>query len=166
MAFRIGIAIAVVLGIAVLVGNRPIPEGEEGRPEISVVFPEVSQPGSVQTATFTIRNPGPEDMKSLFLAFARVGPAQGGDPLPFPLVDPGAKHVNPTIVSISPEPDASSIDAVVFRFPGLDPGEMFTVEFDIRVPDVPGPAANSVTAYPGEFPDRAKGVRLATEVQG
>src|SRR5688572_13863788 len=133
---------------------------------MTVEFPEASEPGSVQTATFTIHNPSEERMESVFLAFARVGPAQGGDPLPYPIVDPGVKHENPAIVSIDPEPDASSSDAVVFRFAGLDPGETMTIGFDLRIPDVPGPAANSVSVYPGEHPDRAKGVRLDTEVGG
>ncbi|MEA2517364.1 MAG: hypothetical protein QOG16_1202, partial [Actinomycetota bacterium] len=44
--------------------------------------------------------------------------------------------------------------------------EAMTVVFELRVPEQPGPAANSVSAYPGEHPDRAKGVRLGTEVGG
>ena len=166
MAYRIGLALVAVLAIALFIGNKDVPEGEAGRPEISVEFPVTSEPGSVQTATFTIRNPSEERMASVFLAFARVGPAQGGDPLPYPIVDPGAKHENPAIVSIEPEPDASSIDAVVFRFGALDAGETMTVEFELRIPEVTGPAANSVSVYPGEHPDRAKGVRLDTEVGG
>lgn len=166
MAYRIGLALLAVLAIALFIGNKDVPEGEEGRPELSVEFPESSDPGSIQTATFTIHNPSDEEMKSVFLAFARVGPAQGGDPIPYPIVDPGAKHENPAIVAIDPEPEASSIDAVVFRFGNLGPGETMTVSFDLRVPDVAGPAANSVSVYPGEHPDRAKGVRLETEVGG
>lgn len=166
MAYRIGLALVAVLALALFIGNKDVPEGEAGRPEITVEFPASSEPGSVQTATFTIHNPSGERMESVFLAFARVGPAQGGDPLPFPIVDPGAKHENPAIVSIDPEPDASSSDAVVFRFAGLGAGESMTVSFDLRIPDVPGPAANSVSVYPGEHPDRAKGVRLDTEVGG
>jgi hypothetical protein len=166
VAVRIGLALLAVLVIALFIGNMDVPEGEVGRPEITVEFPEVSDAGSVQTATFTIHNPSDERMASVFLAFARVGPAQGGDPLPYPIVDPGAKHENPAIVSIDPEPEASSIDAVVFRFGSLDAGESMTVTFDLKIPEVPGPAANSVSVYPGEHPDRAKGVRLDTEVGG
>lgn len=166
MAMKLGLVLLALLALGVYVGNRGVPASEEGRPEITVVFPETSDPGSVQTATFTITNPGSERMESVFMAFARVGPAQGGDPLPHPIVDPGAKHTNPAIVSIRPEPDASSIDAVVFRFAGLDAGETMTVEFDLKVPETPGPAANSVSVYPGEHIDRAKGVRLDTEVGG
>lgn len=166
MAVRIGLALLAVLAIALFIGQKEVPEGEAGRPEITVEFPETSDPGSIHTATFTITNPSEEEMKSVFLAFARVGPAQGGDPIPYPIVDPGAKHENPSIVGIDPEPEASSIDAVVFRFGALRPGESMTVSFDLKVPDVAGPAANSVSAYPGEHPERAKGVRLETEVGG
>lgn len=166
MAVRIGLALLAVLAIALYIGQKDVPEGEAGRPEITVEFPASSDPGSIQTATFTIHNPSDEEMKSVFLAFARVGPAQGGDPIPYPIVDPGAKHENPAIVAIDPEPEASSIDAVVFRFATLGAGETMTVSFDLKVPDVAGPAANSVSVYPGEHPDRAKGVRLETEVGG
>ena len=166
MAYRIGLALVAVLALALFIGNKDVPEGEEGRPEITVEFPATSDPGSVQTATFTVHNPSEEEMRSVFLAFARVGPAQGGDPIPYPIVDPGAKHINPSIVAIEPEPEASSIDAVVFRFGRLGPGETMTFSFDLRIPDVAGPAANSVSAYPGEHPDRAQGVRLETEVGG
>ena len=166
MAARIGVAVAVLVGILLFVASRDVPDGVAGRPEISVDFPETSDPGSVQTAMFTIRNPGPNEMQSIFLSFARVGPAEGGGELPMPIVDVGARHENPAIVSISPEPDAASIDAVVFRFGGLDVGESMTISFELLLGDSPGPAANSVTAYPGEEPERAKGVRLDTEVGG
>lgn len=166
MAYRIGLALVAVLAIALFIGNKDVPETEAGRPQITVDFPDKAEAGSIQTATFTIVNPGDERMESVFLAFARVGPAQGGDPLPYPIVDPGAKHHNPSIVGITPEPDASSSDAVVFRFGGLDPGETMTVRFELKLPDVAGLAANSVSVYPGEHPDRARGVRLDTEVGG
>jgi hypothetical protein len=163
---RIGLALAVLLGIVLFIANRDVPEGLAGRPEITVEFPDTAEPGSTQTATFTIRNPGPNEMKSVFLAFARVGPAPNDNRLPAPIVDPGAQHVNPAIVSITPEPEASSIEAVVFRFGGLGAGESMTVEFELKVPNERGPVANSVTAYPGENPELAKGVRLGTEVTG
>lgn len=166
MGVRIGLALAVLLGVVLFIANRDVPEGLAGRPEIAVDFPAAAAQGSTQTARFTIRNPGPNEMKSVFLAFARVGPAPGDNRLPFPIVDPGAQHVNPAIVSITPEPVASSIEAVVFRFGSLDVGESMTVEFELRVPAERGPAANSVTAYPGENPELAKGVRLGTEVTG
>ena len=166
MALRIGLAVGVLLLIAVFISTRDVPTGLEGRPEITVAFPTVADPGAVQTATFTVTNPGPGRMASLFLAFARVGPAQGGGELPYPIVDAGAKHENPAILSVEPEPEAVSLNAVVFRFEGLDEGETVTISFDLRVPEQTGPAANSVTAYPGEDPERAKGVRLETEVGG
>jgi hypothetical protein len=158
--------VVVLVVLVVYIANRDVPEGVAGRPEVSVEFPATSEPGSVQTATFTIRNPGPNEMQSIFLSFARVGPAEGGGQLPLPIVDAGAQHENLAIVSISPEPDATSIEGVVFRFGGLAVGETMTVTFELMVPDTIGPAANSVTAYPGEEPERAKGVRLDTQVGG
>ena len=59
-----------------------------------------------------------------------------------------------------------SIDGVVFRFVGLDESETMTVSFDLKIPTERGIAANSVTAFPGEDPQQAKGVRLQTEVAG
>lgn len=166
MGLRIALAVFVVLAMALFIANRDIPEEEAGHPQISVVFPETSEPGSIQTATFTITNPGPDGMDTLFISFARVGPAQGGGELPIPIVDVGARNENPAIVSIDPEPEAVSLDGVVYRFDALDAGETTTISFDLRIPDDPGPAANSVAAYPGEFPDRARGVRLDTRVEG
>lgn len=159
MALRIGIGLAVLLVVAVFISTRDVPAGVAGRPVLSVDFPAVSEPGSVETATFTITNPGPGRMNSVFLAFARVG-------IDVPIVEAGAQHENPYIVAIDPEPDAVSIDGVVFRFPGLDEGRSMTVSFDLKIPTERGIAANSVTAYPGEDLERAKGVRLQTQVGG
>jgi hypothetical protein len=159
MALRIGIGLAVLLVAAVLISTRDVPAGLAGRPVVDVDFPAVSEPGSTHTATFTITNPGPGRMRSVFLAFARVG-------TDLPIVEAGAQHENPYIVAIDPEPDAVSLDGVVFRFAGLDAGETMTVSFDLTVPTERGLAANSVTAYPGEDPQRAKGVRLQTQVGG
>jgi len=159
MAARIAIGLAVLLAGAVYIATRDVPVGSEGRPVISVEFPAASEPGSVQTATFTITNPGPGRMNSVFLSFARVGI----DP---PIVEVGVQHENPNIVSIDPEPEAISLEAVVFRFAGLDEGDTMTVSFDLKIPEERGIVANSVTAYPGEDPQRAKGVRLQTEVGG
>lgn len=164
MARRIGLAVIAIVAIALFIAQRDVPT--EGRPEITVDFPETADPGAIETATFTITNPGPERMESIFISFARVGPAVGGGPIPYPIVDAGARHLNPAIVAVEPEPDAVSIEGVVFRFGGLDAGESMTVAFGLAIPEVLGPAANSVTAYPGEDPERARGVRLEIEVGG
>lgn len=153
--------------LAACFGPDPnLTESGLGRPYVSVTFPETAEPGSVHDAEVTIENPGPGDMSSVIVAFARVGPAQGGEPLPFPIVDPGADRENPAIVSIDPEPDGISPDAVVFRFGSLAEGEMMTVTFSLEVPTNVGPAANSVTVYAGEDPSRARGDRLETQVEG
>lgn len=166
---RAGALVGVVFVIIVVlfVANRDVRRDENpGDPFITVDFPATAEGGSVHAATFTITNPGPTEMGSVIIAFARVGPREGGRALPFPIVDPGRDKVNPNIVAIDPEPDAISPDAVLFRFPGLDAGEEMSVTFRLRVPEVTGEVANSVTAYAGEDPARAAGVRLATQVQG
>ena len=165
MAARIGLALAALLALALFVANRDLPADEAGRPDITVEFPSTAQPGSTQTATFTVTNPGP-DIRTLFISFARVGPAAGGGQVPLPIVDAGSRHQNDAVVSVEPEPEATSIEGVVFAFGPLASGESMTVSFDLRVPDDEGPAANSVTAYAGEEPERARGVRLETQVGG
>lgn len=165
MAGRVGLGLAALLLLALFVANRDLPADELGRPDITVEFPASAEPGSVQTATFTVTNPGP-DIRSLFLSFARVGPATGGGEVPVPIVDAGARHENPAVVAIDPEPEAISIEGVVFTFGPLAEGDSMTIAFDLRMPADHGPAANSVTAYAGEEPERARGVRLETEVGG
>ena len=161
----VGVVFVVIL--ILFVANRDVRRDENpGDPFITVDFPATAEGGSIQSATFTITNPGPTGIESLVLAFARVGPSQGGSELPFPIVDPGSDKVNPNIVGIEPEPEAISPDAVLFKFPGLEEGAEMTVTFEMRIPEVIGEVANSVTAYAGEDPSRAKGVRLATQVQG
>ncbi|MDQ3963846.1 MAG: hypothetical protein M3277_08050 [Actinomycetota bacterium] len=153
--------------LVLFVANRDVRRDDDpGDPFITVDFPATAEAGSVQSATFTISNPGPADMNSVVLAFARVGPSQGGSELPFPIVDPGRDKVNPNIVSIEPEPEAISPDAVQFVFPRLDEGDEMKVTFELRIPEVTGEVANSVIATAGEDPSRARGVRLSTQVQG
>ncbi len=157
---------AGLIGIALFIATRDLPTDELAKPQISVEFPAIAEAGSRQKAVFTITNPGP-DMRSLFLAFARVGPSQGGQAIPAPLVDAGSGHENPAIVSIEPEPTATSPDAVVFRFGPLASGASTTITFEFELPDQTGPVANSVTAYTGEDPaGRATGIRLETQVGG
>lgn len=161
------VGVVFVIILVLFVANRDVRRDDSpGDPFITVDFPATAEAGSIQPATFTISNPGPGDMGSVVLSFARVGPSQGGSELPFPIVDPGADKINPNIADVEPAPEAISPDAVLFRFPGLAEGDEITVTFELRIPDVTGEAANSVTAYAGEDPSRAKGVRLSTQVQG
>lgn len=161
------VGVVFVIILVLFVANRDVRrDSSPGDPIITVDFPATAEGGSTQTATFTISNPGPQDLDSIVLAFARVGPSQGGRELPFPIVDPGRDKENPNIVAIEPEPEAISPDAVLFRFGGLAEGEEMIVTFDLLIPEVTGEAANSVTAYAGEDPSRAQGVRLSTQVRG
>ncbi|MDQ4064670.1 MAG: hypothetical protein M3161_01335, partial [Actinomycetota bacterium] len=84
----------------------------------------------------------------------------------FPIVDAGIDKENPNIVTIDPEPVAVDPNAVIFRFVGLEEGQSTTITFSLRIPEITGEAANSVVAYAGEDDDRARGIRLSTQVGG
>jgi hypothetical protein len=161
---------AALLGICLLLTGAcfgPDPNTTSsgaGLPELEIDFPARSSPGSVQTATLRITNPGPEDMSSVVVAFARVGPNQGGAELPTPIVDGGFDRRNPAIESIRPEPREISQAAVEFFYGPLREGEATTIEFDLRIPEVRGEAANSVTVYDGSDTERIRGARLSTDV--
>jgi hypothetical protein len=126
-------------------------------PEISIDFPASSEAGSVQTMTLTVRNPGPPAMSSVLVTFARVG-------LDPPIVDGAARHRNPAVVSVEPEPLTVDQAAVVYQFDGLAEGESATVEFRLKVPVRLGVAANSVQVSDGGAPNRLRGIRLETTV--
>jgi hypothetical protein len=161
---------AVLLAVCLFLGGAcfgPDPNrtaSGAGLPEFEIDFPAESPPGSIQTASLTITNPGPEAISSVVVAFARVGPSEGGEELPAPIVDGGFEHKNPAIEGIRPEPREISQSATEFFFGPLPEGESTTVEFDLVIPDVSGEAANSVTVYDGSDPDRIRGARLSTNV--
>ena len=132
----------------------------EDNPIVSAEFPPTSEPGSVQTATLEIENPADEDIQALVVTFALLG-----DPdLPAPLVGPSSTGGS-SVVSVEPEPRASSEDGAVFTFGPLGAGESTTIEFQIEVPEQPGPAANSVSVSDGADIERASGVRIETRVE-
>jgi hypothetical protein len=165
MARAIAAAVAaVVLTVSCFGPDPEVTASGKGLPQLSIEFPQTSEPGSTHTATLTVENPGPQPMTSVVVAFLRVGPAQGGQ-LPEPIVDGAAKHKNPAILGIEPKPEAISQAAVVFTFDGLREGESTTIAFRLKVPGTLGEAANSVTVYDGSDPTRARGVRLQTTVQ-
>ncbi len=160
MRFRyLGLAAFLILALLFVANSGIRRDDIPGDPIITVDFPPTAEGGSIQDAVFHVENPGPGDMGSLFLSFARVGIAM-------PIVDPGVNKENPNIVAIEPEPVAVSPDAVIFRFEGLEEGEATTITFTLRIPEITGEAANSVVAYAGEDETRAKGIRLTTQVGG
>jgi hypothetical protein len=136
-----------------------------GLPDFEIEFPAEARAGSTQTMSLTVTNPGPQPISSVVVAFARVGPREGGAELPAPIVDGGFKERNPAIKAIRPEPREISQPATEFFFGPLQEGESMTVEFDLVIPDASGEAANSVTVYDGSDPDRIRGARLSTNVQ-
>ncbi len=145
-------------------GGQEVTETGKGLPTVAVEFPPVAAAGSTQDAVFTISNPGPGDMTSLFVSFSRVG-AAAADELPDPLVDVSVGEAPSSVVEVAPEPAAVSADGIIYTFPGLAEGESTTITFTLRIPDRDGLAANSVIVYDGQDVERGRGLRLETEVQ-
>lgn len=164
---RVAAAAVLLSVLAACFGPDPnVTDSGKGKPVLSVEFPATAPGGSVATATLTVENPGPGDMASVVVAFASVGVAAASGPLPVELVPLTTTDDNPAVVSIDPEPRDVSRDGVVYVFDGLAEGETIDIAFDIRVPDEPGPAANSVSVYAGEDASRIRGLRLETVVTG
>ncbi|MDQ3941291.1 MAG: hypothetical protein M3238_08075 [Actinomycetota bacterium] len=138
------------------------PEGK-GLPRVTLgEVPSTVVSGSRHTVELSIENPGPAAMESVVVAFSRLG-----DPaLPEPIVDVAPRGEPGPVQDVEPEPVAVSQDGVVYRFEGLAEGESLTIRFELLIPDVDGPAGNAVQVYDGSEPDRARGVRLKTEVEG
>lgn len=154
-------ALLLVLLTACSGGN---PTVARGLPQVAIEFPQEVRRDSLQTALLRVTNPGPEEMRSLFVSFTLVGVARQED-VPRPLVPPGFKHKNPAIVRIEPKPRSVSLDGWVYRFPGLPVGESATLRFAIKTPVEPGVAANAVTVYDGSDVSRARGVSLQTTIR-
>lgn len=159
---------ALALGALVFVSCYGGPDPnltEDGlsKPEPTLEFPAETTAGSTVTAELTVLNPGPGDMESLVVAFSRLG-----DPkLPAPIVDVSPRKDNDGVVrDVVPEPNAVSPDGVIYTFDGLDEGRELVIRFTLRIPSVTGPAGNAILVYEGSDPERAKGVRLETEVGG
>ncbi|MGH2788780.1 MAG: hypothetical protein ACRDJV_12905 [Actinomycetota bacterium] len=134
-------------------------ESEAGAPDVAIDFPATSSPGSVQTMTLTVTNPGPEPMSTVLVTFTRVG-------MDMPIVDGALGGDNPAVASVDPEPLRVDEAAVVYHFDGLAEEESATISFRLRVPQERGVAANSVQVSDGAAPDHVRGVRLETEVTG
>lgn len=168
---RIRLLVAVLalgaLVTACFSGDDPnlAPSGR-GLPVVSVEFPETAPPGSVQDAVLQIENPGPGDIEFLSVTFTLVGPRQGQRDFPVPIVGPGNPTDHPNVEEVVPEPRAISEDGVVFNFGPLAEGAETTITFRLRLPDRPGPAANSVQVSDGQELERARGVRLEILVRG
>jgi hypothetical protein len=135
----------------------------KSRPVITAEFPDITEPGAVETLSLAIENPGPGDFSSLFVAFSRVGAAEGVS-LPQPIVDVPGKGKPSAVVEVRPDP-VKVAEGIRFRFPALPEGESVDVVFELRTPEKAGLAANSVQVYDGAEPERIRGVLLSTRVQ-
>jgi hypothetical protein len=164
---RLAIAAVALAFLAGCFGPDPnLTESGKGKPVIDVDFPAAVSPGSVATATLTVENPGPGDIGTIAVAFTTVGVAGASGPLPTELVPITTTPDNPMVEDVTPEPRDVSSDGVVYYFDGVEEEGSLEIAFDIRVPETPGPAANSVSVYAGEEPDRIRGLRLETVVRG
>jgi hypothetical protein len=157
------VAIALFAMPACFSSGAELSDSGKGLPEVTVNFSTTAEPGSVHTARLSVSNPGPGDISSIVVAFARVG-APAAEGLPNPLVDPGETADSGAVVDVRPHPASASAD-VQYRFGPLQEGDSTTILFDVEVPEDPGPAANSVTVYDAADPGRARGVRLETSVE-
>ena len=142
--------------------TQSLTDDGKGFPELTIDFPVSTTPGATESATLVIENPGPGDMKSLVVAFSRLGDPE----LPPPIVDVIARGQKGAVEDVSPEPTAVSPDGIVYTFDGIDEGGSMTLTFTLVMPQETGPAGNAILVYPGEDPDRSRGVRLETEVGG
>ena len=163
MRKRAALAAATLLLVSCYGPDPNLTDKGLGKPEVTLSFPEATTSGSTETASLTISNPGPGDMDSLVVAFSRLG-----DPkLPPPLVDVTSRNdENGVVENVTPEPRGVSPDGIIYTFAGLDEGEQVVIEFELHIPVLTGPAGNAILVYEGSDPERAKGVRLETEVGG
>ena len=162
------LAVVLVLGLVLTACYRDVSNLSatgEGLPQVAVHFPETSAPGSVHTAALEVANPGPGDIDRLAVSFALVG-APAAEGLPSTLVGAAGGGRRDTVLGVSPRPMSVSPDGAVYRFGGLAEGESVTIEFELRVPRIPGVAANSVIVSDDSDPSRARGARLETTVSG
>jgi hypothetical protein len=156
----------VLLVIGLLTTQRlrdPESSESELNPVVTADFPANVEAGSVHTATITIENPAASDIENLFVSFATLGTA-GGKDLSTPIVGGVPSGRESPVVSIDPQPSATG-GGVRFGFGELSGEEEMTVEFELRVPETTGPAANSIVVYDGAVPERSGGSKIETIVE-
>lgn len=157
------VALAATFAFTACFGDtQSLSESGKGLPELSMEFPEDTTAGSTETAELTISNPGPGEMDSLVVAFSRLGSPS----LPMPIVDVTARNREGAVKDVTPEPTAVSADGITYTFDGIGVDESVTIEFEVVIPQTEGSAGNAVLVYEGQDPNRARGVRLETEVGG
>ena len=154
--------VALIAVVAVWRFNRPEGAGELN-PVVSARFPANVEAGALERATITVQNPSASDIENLFVSFSQLGTAGGAD-LPTPIVGGIADDGGSPVLSIDPKPSASG-GGVRFGFGELPAGEELEVEFELRMPEETGPAANSIVVYDGSVPDRAGGTKMETIVE-
>jgi hypothetical protein len=142
--------------------DASLTESGKSKPELELQFPSTTAPGATEVAELTITNPGPQAMDSLVVAFSRLG-----DPdLPAPVVDVAPPNGEGAVRDVSPKPRGSSPEGIIYTFEGLEDDASVTISFTLVMPTDSGAAGNAILVYDGRDPERARGVRLETEVGG
>ena len=154
---------ALVLGGIAISQLRGSEEGVgDQKPVLSIDFPTIGEAGSVQTAVLEVHNPAASDIGALFVSFSELA-APGGEDFPTPIVTARVAGQEPSIVNIEPNPTVREA-GIRFGFGPLAAGATRTISFELRLPETPGEAANSVAVYDGEVPERGTGGRLEITV--
>ena len=158
----------VLVAMTACFGPDPnVSDSGKGIPLPVIEFPGTVEPGAIEIATLEVTNPGPEEIQAVVVAFARLGfMAPGQTELPTPLIEPKVQGEPSAILGVEPEPVGTNENGLVFRFGPLAEGESMSIEFELQMPDDPGSFGNSIQVYAGEDVERARGVRLLTEVKG
>ena len=162
---RVTLALIAATLLAGCYGPDPnVTDSGMGKPIVSVEFPDQVERGSVHSARIEIENPGPGVMSRISVTFSLVGQASAAGGIPPAIVPLGAGGENEAVLDVSPEPVAVSADGIVYVFDGVGEGETTTIEFEIRVPDEAGIAANAVIVSDAQDVERARGTRMETTI--
>lgn len=158
----------VALGSLVLIlgscygPDASLTESGKSKPELELQFPSTTTAGATEIAELTITNPGPQEMNSLVVAFSRLGDPE----LPTAVVDVAPPNGEGAVREVTPKPKGTSPEGIIYTFGGLDEDDSVTISFTLVMPTENGPAGNAILVYDGQDPERARGVRLETEVGG
>jgi hypothetical protein len=164
--FRLATGVVALLLVgAACAGDANLTDTGKGKPFVAAEFPATVEAGSTEQLKISVENPGPGDIRTIVVAFSLVGPLAGQSELPAPLIAIGVDGESPSVAGVEPLPAGISQDGVLYTFEGLDEGESGTFIFDVKVPEQPGTAANSVQVYDGQELERASGVRVETTVE-
>ncbi|MFN2594331.1 MAG: hypothetical protein ABR579_05520 [Actinomycetota bacterium] len=159
--------LVALLTVSCYGGDNPnLTSSGQGKPQLTIDFPTQVDPGQQSDLVLNVSNPGPGDIAHVFVSFSLLGAPSSPNGQLVPLVPIGAKHKNPSILSVDPHPQGVSTDGDIYRFGPLAEGRSTTITFVVRALEIAGQAENSVQVYDGNQPDRSVGVPLTTTIGG